>query len=299
MTWKTRKVKSSDGTTIIYDRLDQNLKRKTRPLWVLCNGLGGTRATWNALIEGLSKSLNPAPDFLHWDYRGLFRSHAPADIEHLAIDDHLADLSAILSKEGAQKVSLVGWSMGVQVALEFYARFPQLVSTLVLINGTYGSPFNAALKNPLSRYVLPTVTRLASWVLPALQPSLVPVARRVIQSEQLLDWAISIGLAHSSLDRAVFREVAEGIMECDLNIYHRILGHLNDHNAAEVLPKIRVPTLIIAGEKDIFTPASEAEKMAEKIPGAQFFSLPQATHYALLEFPDLLMDRISRFVGDE
>jgi len=60
------------------------------------------------------------------------------------------------------------------------------------------------------------------------------------------------------------------------------------------LPNIAMPTLLIAGENDTNAPAPMMEKMASKIPGAQYVCIPGAGHLANLERPD----EFNRIVGD-
>ncbi len=55
---------------------------------------------------------------------------------------------------------VVGWSMGVQVALEHHASFPQRTSHLVLINGTAGRPFSS-LPLPGTSVLMPPLLRRA------------------------------------------------------------------------------------------------------------------------------------------
>jgi pimeloyl-ACP methyl ester carboxylesterase len=51
------------------------------------------------------------------------------------------------------------------------------------------------------------------------------------------------------------------------------------------LPNIRVPVLCLAGEADQTAPAKVMERMAARIPGAKFVSLPGAGHLPNLETP--------------
>jgi pimeloyl-ACP methyl ester carboxylesterase len=46
---------------------------------------------------------------------------------------------------------------------------------------------------------------------------------------------------------------------------------------------VAVPTLIVAGERDSFTPPELSRAMAEAIPESEFVLLPQSTHLAPLE----------------
>jgi pimeloyl-ACP methyl ester carboxylesterase len=61
------------------------------------------------------------------------------------------------------------------------------------------------------------------------------------------------------------------------------------------LPNIKVPVLVVAGERDTFTPGYLAADMAEKIPGAELLMIERGSHVAPLEQPKLVDERIIRF----
>ncbi len=51
----------------------------------------------------------------------------------------------------------------------------------------------------------------------------------------------------------------------------------------EILPRISVPTLVLAGSEDALIPLEESESMARQIPGARLVVIPSAGHLAPLE----------------
>jgi pimeloyl-ACP methyl ester carboxylesterase len=57
------------------------------------------------------------------------------------------------------------------------------------------------------------------------------------------------------------------------------------HDAVDLLPRITVPTLVIAGSDDQLIPLAEARAMAAAIPRAHFAVIPSAGHLAPLEQP--------------
>ncbi|MBO9361709.1 MAG: alpha/beta fold hydrolase, partial [Thermoflexus sp.] len=65
----------------------------------------------------------------------------------------------------------------------------------------------------------------------------------------------------------------------------------------ELLPQIRVPTLVIVGEEDEVTPPEVARQMAEAIPSAQLVVLPSAGHLANVEAPEAFNEAVRTFLG--
>jgi pimeloyl-ACP methyl ester carboxylesterase len=287
MSFKQKFIKSFDGTKIGYQ-----VAGSGKTPFILCNGLGGSMIAWSPLYKHFGKSFK----FITWDYRGLFTSEIPKNKATLGIPYHVLDLEEILKKEGVAKAVYGGWSMGVQVALEAYRRHPKRFKGLFLINGTYGYPLNTAFNSPLTRYIVPALNRVIKQVLPRLQPTIAPVAKQVISTDEFMRLISRIGLIHRNFDSKILRQIAHDILDTDLQTYHEMLDHLSVHDAEDVLPRIRVPTLIVAGDRDIITPHQAAERMAKSISGAELFILNNASHYSLLEFPQVINARLEGFL---
>ena len=130
------KILDVDGKHIQY----QVLGAHTGPCLVLANGLGGRFYTWLSLIETVA----PHMKIISWDYRGLFHSYEAHEESSLRIGQHAEDLKLILDQEQVKEIHLAGWSMGVQVSLEFATRYPTYVQSLMLLNGSYGHVFSTA-----------------------------------------------------------------------------------------------------------------------------------------------------------
>src|SRR5262249_41593682 len=154
---ETRRVQSFDGTEIAYHVT--KAPHKGAPVVVLANGLGGTYLAWRGQIEYLADRYQ----FITWDYRGLYGSKRPmpAAQPSYSIRHHVRDLEAIVQAERIERASLVGWSMGVQVALESLRMLPGLAHNLVLLNGTYGRPLDTVTPIPGMRAVIPSLIDLA------------------------------------------------------------------------------------------------------------------------------------------
>ena len=65
-----------------------------------------------------------------------------------------------------------------------------------------------------------------------------------------------------------------------------------------LLARITCPTQVIVGELDQATPPSDAELMAEKIPGARLAIIPNAAHLANLEQPEAFNQIVAAFASD-
>lgn len=285
-----KKFKSFDGTLIGYQVVGKGDKTI-----ILCNGLGGSALTWHPLYSHFGDRYR----FLAWDYRGLFHSDPPTDINRMTIDDHVRDLDCLVKKEGIKKAVIGGWSMGVQINLEYYRKNPDVYQAMFLLSGTAGYPFDTALNNPLAKYILPRINDLAQKIVPAVQPTIRPMAERLIDWKGFIGLVSKLGLVNENIQKSeIFQKVAHEMIETDLGMYHEIMSYLCKHDAFDVLPTVLVPNLIIAGDQDLITPVKVAEKMASLCPHAELFIVPRGTHYTILEFPETVNLRMEQFLRE-
>jgi pimeloyl-ACP methyl ester carboxylesterase len=83
----------------------------------------------------------------------------------------------------------------------------------------------------------------------------------------------------------------------DPEVFVRLLDSAGALDAGDHLPAIDVPTLVVGGERDTFTPVELSRRMADAIPGAEFLLLPAGSHMGPLEHPELVELRLERFLA--
>jgi pimeloyl-ACP methyl ester carboxylesterase len=278
--------RTPDGTDIAWHDTGGD-----KPVIVLANGLGGPFSAWRYQVEFLRSRYR----LVSWDYRGLYGSSRPqGEPPRLDIAAHVGDLEQLLEVAGIQRAAFIGWSMGVQVILDFYERHRQQVSHLVLINGTFGKPFDT-LALPMAAKVVPVVLHQARRY----HHHGSALLRRVTRWPETGLWLKRLGMIDDTLDEELFREMAGEFASLDLDIYFALLRSLGAHDAAHVLESIDVPTLVITGERDSFTPKHVAEQMARRIRGSEILVVRGATHYAAVEHPELVNLRIEKFFREQ
>ena len=60
---------------------------------------------------------------------------------------------------------------------------------------------------------------------------------------------------------------------------------------------ISAPTLVIAGDQDMLIPACYAQKMADQIPGSEFFLVSGCGHNPFMEKPQVVLPRVIEFLN--
>ena len=287
----TRRLTRDDGVTIAYQVVGDGPRTM-----LLANGLGGRLYSWEPLIRALS----PSYRLIAWDYRGLFDSSSPALRRHMSIADHAEDARAILDAEKVDRAVLCGWSMGVQVSLEFATLHPERVAGLILLNGTYGHAFSSGFQ-PL--FPFPWVGRWAhvgiEYLLdhPELTDRLGSLYRAMMTPTLALFWLIS--QTPMTRTRTLLERYQSDLFDGE-NFHNclRLFQELDAHSAYHHLRDIHSPTLVVSGKFDLLTPAYQSRQIARRLPDAESLHLARASHFVLVERPEKVLPAIERFVEE-
>lgn len=275
-----------DGTPLYYS-VRPATESSGAPTVALCDGIGCDGYVWRYLTPSISR-LHPV---VHWNYRGHGRTPMPRDRERVSITDLADDMAAVLGDTVDGPAVLIGHSMGVQVALETYRRHPERVAALVLMCGAPGTPLNTFKGSALGARLLPLMrfaVGRAPGMFNGLWRSMVPTDLSQWMSERL-------ETNGALLEKADFRPYFEGLARVDFSLFLSMLAQAQAHDAMGLLPNIAVPTLIIAGDRDGFTPASLSHRMHEQIPGAELLLIEGGSHTAPLERPHLVDETVLDF----
>lgn len=231
---------------------------------------------------------------VHWNYRGHGRSANPADAEQIGVDAHVSDLDAVRRHVGDPPAVLVGHSFGTQVSLELFRARPDNVRALVLLCGSYGRVTHTFKNSEVLANVLPKLSDLA-----AKHPKLT----RALWSRVPPKVALRLALVTGEIDpRTIRPEDVEPyfhhVAHVDFPMFAKMLTAAGEHSAEDLLPALDIPVLIIAGDKDSFTPPELSRRMAELMPKAELVMLAGGTHVAPLEQHELVALRIEKFLGE-
>ena len=148
---------------------------------------------------------------------------------------------------------------------------------------------------PLTERLLPPVLRVGERHAAALTRILRPLLRSPLPDPLArLGGAVNWYLCPREIMEDYFRHMAS----LDFRLAARALLAMEDHAADDVLETIRIPTLVIAGEDDRFTPLRVMESLWRRMPDAEFLVMPKGTHTALVENPLLMNMRIELFLRE-
>jgi pimeloyl-ACP methyl ester carboxylesterase len=232
------------------------------------HGVGGGHAAWDRQILYFTARGHRA---LAWDQPGYGGAPLvePYDLDQVA--------AALKRQIGNEPVVLVGHSMGGFVAQEAYARFPALIRGLALCftsaafggaGSDFARQFVAARVAPLEQGK--TMAEIAARLMPSMR------GRR----------SDPAGLAHAE-------RIMGGIPP---ETYRKAVHLLTTFDRRVELAAIRVPTLLIAGSDDRVAPAAVMERMAQKVPEAEYVLLEGCGHLGPMDQPDLFNETLAGFL---
>ena len=262
------------------------------PAIVCCNGVGVGTFFWKYVVRHFSESHR----VLTWDYRDHGRSGKTPKIsrEKYTVGANVHDLKAVLDHAGVKQAVFLGHSMGVQVILEMWRRHPERVTGLGLVCGAFGRPLDTFWNSRLSAPIFDLVYAVVNTA-----PGAFKSGNKVLMQSSLPMAVAKMGVVDRKMCRPEdLQPYFDHLAVMDPQVFFLMAGEMQRHTAIKWLDKIDVPTMIIAGENDLFTPHHLSVQMRDRIPGAELLTIPRGSHAALIEQPELLNLRLEKFLRE-
>jgi pimeloyl-ACP methyl ester carboxylesterase len=230
------------------------------PPILLSHGYSATSRMWQGQVEALADRYQ----VITWDMRGHGQSDSPDDPAAYSEAHTVADMAAILDALGIERAVIGGLSLGGYMSLAFHLAHPSRVRALMLFDTGPGY------RNPAGR---------EAWNRTA-------EARAVAFETRGLE-----ALGAGAEVRIAQHRSARGLALAARGMLAQF-----DSRVIESLETIRVPTLVLVGERDEpFLGATDY--MAAKIPGARKVVIPAAGHAANIDNPPAFNAAVADFLA--
>jgi len=278
-------VAPSDGSPLFYESWGE--RGHTTPV-LLCDGIGCDGYVWRHLRSDLGERY-----CVHPHYRGHGRTAPPLDPTRVTIEDLADDVACVLDDALVERAVVIGHSMGVQVALETYRRHAGRLAGLVLVCGASSHPLRTFRGSPALESLLPTIQKWIHRV-----PGVINrFTRAVLPTRLAYEVASRLEIRRELIEPGDFMPYLEGMARIDTRLFVAMLSAAGRHSADDLLPEVRVPTLVVAGGRDGFTPPDRSRAIAAAIPNAELLEIPNASHTAPIEHPHLVNFTIRDFLA--
>ncbi len=276
----------ADGTRIAYTLEGP----PDAPVAVLCDGISCDGYVWRYLRPVLLERFQ----VLHMHYRGHGRSGLPRDAEAVTLPHLAGDLAELMQRHELGPAVFFGHSMGVQVVLEMAWRHPERVRAGVLVCGSYGRALDTFKNTDVGARVLPRIKELMTRYR--------PIAQRVVQAFMPTRFSFELAklgeINRTLVRREDFMPYLDHFSRMPLDLFVTMLEDAAERTSVAFLHRLSQPFLVLAGERDGFTPAHTSQFLASTLPHGELEVLPGGSHTAPIELPDVLETRIRRFVDE-
>jgi pimeloyl-ACP methyl ester carboxylesterase len=207
------------------------------------------------------------------------RAHGRSEVGSGAatMKKHADDLLRLLDAEHTAKAVLVGVSIGGYILFEFWRRYRERVTALVLSNTRAEPDTEQGRSNRMKSIEDARARGTAPFLDAQVQLLIGETTRRnrpdiVARGRRMMEMLTVAGLG----------AIQQGMAERP--------------DSVPTLRGIDVATQLIAGEEDALTPLANAKTMHEQIRGARISVIPKAGHYAALESPDEFAHVLGKFL---
>jgi pimeloyl-ACP methyl ester carboxylesterase len=222
---------------------------------LLHHGLGSIQA-WQEQIPALSEAGFHVVAYDRWGYGGS-DSRLALDLPTFTTD--ISDLHRLLELLGIRQAALVGHSDGGTIALYFTARYPELVSCLVMVSAHI-------------------------YFEQKMEPGILQIRQAFELDEH---FRRGMQLAHGEKYEAVMRNWFDG--------WHR--SESLSWDIRPILGRISCPVLVVQGEDDEHATPQHAKDITAGIPGAELWLIKGARHMLPKENSSLFNPRLLRFLN--
>jgi non-heme chloroperoxidase len=258
-------VQTPDGT-----RLRLCDRGRGDATFVLVHGWKQSHRLWDPTLAQLAARHR----VVAFDLRGMGESDKPNSAYDF--DELAADLGFVVEALDLRDVTLVGWSMGCTVSLQYLRRDAPRVGRLALLNGplrlTRTADFPHAMTAPqLESYVDDLARR---W----------PLGERAFLAESLLEarpehveWLLGIAL------------------QTPLDVALRLVRAQAELDQRDVVAALEIPVLAVYSRHDPYYPTTLADWIAAAAPRGERALLDRSAHCAPLEEPERLAAVLEEF----
>jgi pimeloyl-ACP methyl ester carboxylesterase len=234
------------------------------------------------------------------DMRGYNLSSKPADVAQYRIRYLIEDVRALAEHLGYKKFILVAHDWGGGVAWPFAMRHPEYLEKLIIINAVHPITFMRELRDN------PAQQKASQYILVYRTPKAEEILSRnnyALPASNLLEDGLKQGYFTEEDKKAYIEAWSQpGALTGGLNYYRAahlgsFTGESDDSLSADPsLFMVRVPTLVIWGEKDRWLLTGNLEGLEKYVPNLIIKRIPDGSHWVIHEKPALVNSYIREFI---
>jgi 3-oxoadipate enol-lactonase len=236
---------------------------------VFANSLGTDFRIWDEMIARFGGGWR----MLRYDLRGHGLSDAPP--APYSIDDHVADLIALIEARRIERALIVGLSVGGMIALGLAARRRDLAQALVLCD---------------TAHRIGTAEMWNARIAAVRNSGIASIADAILER-----WFSAGFRTTRASDLAGYRNM---LTRTPIEGYIGTCATLRDTDLTAEARGLAQPALCLVGEEDGATPPELVKSLSAQVPKAKFEIVPNAAHLPCIEQPEILAAHIAAFAKE-
>ena len=231
------------------------------PAILFLHGAGSNAATWWQQLPAFT----PQYTCLTMDIRCFGRSVAPP--EEFSLELFVGDALAVLAREGIERATVVGQSLGGMIGLRLALRHPERVAAFVACDTSLAIDHPTLVDSIERRFKTVSAVSieqrsLGAWFLKA-QPALAALYAQI-----------------NHFNPSAHRIAPEAWREAVLR-----LNQPENLLAVAEIDQLACPTMFLVGAEDPIVPPAVMRELGQRLPGSEVVVVEEAAHSAYFEKP--------------
>ncbi len=216
-----------------------------------------------------------------YDCRGFGQSEAPTSPTAYSQAHSVGDAKGLLEHLRVAPAAVCGLSMGGNIALNLALGHPGTARALILCDTGAGSEDPGSFRARCVEYAKATERGMDGFF------------------EKLMLWPVFADFVRGPRESALLREMvlAQPPHGIGLTALYTLATRLPIYALKESLESLRVPTLVVYGERDEAC-VNTSKFMASTIPTARLWMVPGASHFVNLDEPDRFNETVLAFLRE-
>ena len=261
----------------------------TRPILVFNYGLVCSNHHWKFQTKFFDQK---GYQILVHDYRGHFQSTGAHDIKKITFPQMAKDVADLCAYLGIHKAMMLGHSMGVNICLQLAKDYPELVSSMVLISGTFINVKDIMFDTNLMEFIAP-VANLGLEKYPEIfnkiwsSGGVNPLIREIVHAT---------GFNRSKVSREFIEIYLNRVGQLGADVFFQLFHEMTRQNITGCLERMQMPSLVMGGFKDNVIPNHLQRTLAGLLPQSETYFMKTGSHVPQADYPEMVNERIELFI---
>ncbi len=258
-------IQVNGGYRMYYRKKDANM-----PCIVMMHGIPTNSFLWMTVMPHLmNQATIIAPDLIGYGKS----DRGPAS--DLTLPKQAGYIVQLLNSIGIKKAHFIGHDLGGGIAQILAVNYPQVVESIMVIDGVC-----------LSNWPLPGVVALRYPVSPEFEPSPLFI-ERMIRGGVLNQQSLTLEMVRAFVEPFATPNGPAELQQASFALEH--------HQTEELVPslmQLNIPVTILYGQYDRYLVPYWGLRLQEIIPNSVFRVLPNCSHFSMIDNPQLVAEEI-------